>query len=373
MKTASAYILYTPLDISLLMLEVGGNTTQNKSNVTGEFDPDRTLFPLVLRPSLVIKDPDHVLDDGDHTKKLIDNRWYIGTNENGSRITKDTDGFVLGQYGELTVKRNVEPSVPLSLFFTCAYIDSRTQNTFRKSFLVTLTTNLTTELNLSLEIDAARKMPISPFKSVSTRTIKATFRNGENIVADADAVYLWKVRDSVTKQLRAITADDLFYVSGLNTKALTIDRRFIDKELIQLEAYHRADNSRKVYVQTKIFRWYGQWDEREVITRGKFVRPDTSEIEVRAFVDSPKGQIIDPQNYFDMTHIFTTNEKGAPQTVIGYGETVVVPVSIVGKDPNVRPVFGVEVFERTALRPMMINGKAVVINGKIATISIPKK
>ena len=45
MKTASAYILYTPLDISLLMLEVGGNTTQNKSNVTGEFDPDRkTLF-----------------------------------------------------------------------------------------------------------------------------------------------------------------------------------------------------------------------------------------------------------------------------------------------------------------------------------------
>lgn len=109
-----------------------------------------------------------------------------------------------------------------------------------------------------------------------------------------------------------------------------------------------------------------------MITRGKFVRPDTSEIEVRAFVDSPKGQIIDPQNYFDMTHIFTTNEKGAPQTVIGYGETVVVPASIVGKDPNVRPVFGVEVFERTALRPMMINGKAVVINGKIATISIPK-
>ena len=74
MKTASAYILYTPLDISLLMLEVGGNTTQNKSNVTGEFDPDRTLFPLVLRPSLVIKDPDHVLDDGDHTKKLV--YWY---------------------------------------------------------------------------------------------------------------------------------------------------------------------------------------------------------------------------------------------------------------------------------------------------------
>jgi putative uncharacterized protein (fragment) len=373
MKTASAYILYQPLSVSLFMDEVGGSTTQRKNNVNGEFDPDRTLFPLVLRPRLIIKDPDHLLQDGDQTSGLIDTRWYIGSNESGPRITKDTSGFTLGAYGELSVKRNVEPSTPLNLYFTCAFIDARTQKTFRKTYLVTLTTAQSTELNLSIEIDAARKMPVNPFKSQARRTLTATFRNGQETIADSKAVYLWKVRDSTTRQLRAITADDLFYVSGQGTKSLVIDRRFVDKELVQVEACHTSDPTRKVYAQTKMFRWYGQWDEREVITRGKFIRPDTNEIEVRTYVDTPKGQVSTPENYFDITHIFTTNEKGALEKVIGYGESVVVPASIAGKDPNVIPVFGTEVKERTALRACLVSGKKALINGKIMCIQIPKE
>jgi hypothetical protein len=238
---------------------------------------------------------------------------------------------------------------------------------------VTLTTTQSTELNLSIEIDAARKMPVNPFKSQARRTITATFRNGQETIADSKAVYLWKVRDSTTCQLRAITTNDLFYVSGQGTKSLVIDRRFVDKELIQVEAYHTSDSTRKVYTQTKMFRWYGQWDEREVITRGKFIRPDTNEIEVRTYVDTPKGQVSTPQDYFDITHIFTTNEKGAPERVIGYGESVVVPASIAGKDPNVIPVFGTEVKERTALRSCLVSGKKALINGKIMCIQIPKE
>lgn len=267
----------------------------------------------------------------------------------------------------------MEPSTPLNLFFTCAFIDARTQKTFRKTYLVTLTTTQSTELNLSIEIDAARKMPVNPFKSQARRTITATFRNGQETIADSKAIYLWKVRDSTTRQLRAITTNDLFYVSGQGTKSLVIDRRFVDKELIQVEAYHTSDSTRKVYAQTKMFRWYGQWDEREVITRGKFIRPDTNEIEVRTYVDTPKGQVSTPQDYFDITHIFTTNEKGAPEKVIGYGESVVVPASIAGKDPNVIPVFGTEVKERTALRACLVSGKKALINGKIMCIQIPKE
>lgn len=74
-----------------------------------------------------------------------------------------------------------------------------------------------------------------------------------------------------------------------------------------------------------------------------------------------------------MTHIFTTNEKGAPEKVIGYGESVVVPASIVGKDPNVIPIFGTEVKERTALRACLVSGKKALINGKIMCIQIPKE
>jgi hypothetical protein len=371
MKTASAYILYQPLIVSLSMDEIGGSTTQHKNNVSGGFDPDRTMFPLILRPRLVVKDPDHVLQDGDYTSALIDTRWYIGNDENGSRITTVTPGFTIGAYGELLVGCNVEPSVPVNLYFTCAYIDTRTLRVFRQSVLVTLTTVLSTELNLDISLDAARTMPVNPFKHQALRTVTATFRNGRDTVTDSEAIYLWKVRDGVTRQLRAITTDDLFYISGQGTRSLVIDRRFIDRELIQIEACHTSDPSRKVYAQTKAYRCYGQWDERVVITRGKYIRPDTGQIEAQACVDTPRGQVVNPQDYFDITHIFTTNEKGAVEKVTGYGERVVVPASIAGKDPNVIPLFGVEVRERTALRACRIENKTVLINGKIMCIQIP--
>ncbi len=374
MKTASAYILYTPLTVSLFMDERGGSVSQSKSGTDGTFSPDRTLFPLILRPRLEVADSDHVISNGDRTASLIDCRWYIGNDEGGIRITSGSGGFVLGAYGELQVMRNVEPDTPMPLYFACAFIDPRNGKTFRKSWSMTLSSTLATELQLSLEIDAASKQPVSPFKSQSVRVINATFRNGEDTVDDAHAVYAWKllVRGAGgTPSLRSVGEEDLFYVSGQGTKSLTIDRRFIDKELLVLEAYHTAAPGRICSARTKIYRWYGQWDDVVHLTRGRFIRPDTTEIESVVNVQTPKGDISSPASYFDITHVLTTNERGASEEVIGYGERVVVPVSKLSKDPNVVPVFGIETRERSALRACVIDGKRVVINGKIMCIQIP--
>ena len=372
MKTATAYIIYDPLLLTFSMLEIGGSTVQRKDGISGSFDPDRSLFPFVLRPRLTVQDPNHILADGDHSDKLLDCRWYIGSDETGTRIYSDTSGFSLGDYGELTVTRNVEPSVPLNLYFTCAFIDPRTKNTFRKSIGVTLTSVLATELNLGIEIDAASKMPVSPFKTHQHRTITATFRNGTDAVPDSQAVYLWRVQDATTRAMRAITEDDLFYVSGQGTKSIVIDRRFIDKEIIEVVAYHKTAPARTVSARTKAFRWYGQWDEDVRITRGKYVRPDTREIEVTAYIATPKGMVDSPADYYDITHIRTGVATGSFQEVIGYGETATVPRSSIGSDPSARPVFGIEVRERTALRACTIGGAACLVNGKIMCIQIPK-
>lgn len=371
MKTASAYILYTPLSLSLYMDEVGGSLSQRKDGMTNSFDPDRTLFPMMLRPRLTVTDPDGIVAAGDHTGDLIDCRWYIGSDDTGERITADTEGFTVGEYGTLTVTRNVEPSLPLNLFFTCAFLDPRTNKPYRKTYLVTLTSVLGTEAALAVEIDAAKKMACSPFRTNTERTITATLRNGAEEV-DADlATFCWEVLEE--GEWRAIDEEDLFYVSGQDTKALTIDRAYIDKEFIRVVAANKNYPSATVTAHTKVYRWYGQWDEREVITRGKFIRPDTAEIEACCIIDTPKGEVTSPEAYFDITHIFTTNEKGAVETVIGYGETVVVPASIVGKDPNVIPVFGCEVKERTALRACTINGQVVTVDGLIMTMSVPNE
>ena len=373
MKTATAYIIYDPLILTFSMVEVGGSAVQRKDAVSGSFDPDRSLFPLVLRPTLSVRDPNHILTDGDHSDKLIDCRWFIGADSSGSRIFSDTSGFSLGDNGELTVTRNVEPSTPLNLYFTCAYIDARTQNTFRKSMGVTLSSVLATELNLGIEIDAASKMPVSPFKTHKQRTITATFRNGADAVPDSDAVYEWRVQDAATRSMRSITSDDLFYVSGQGTRSLVIDRRFIDKELIEVVAYHKAEPSRIVSARTKAYRWYGQWDEDVRIVRGKYIRPDTAEVEVQAYVATPKGMVDASADHFDITHIRTGAAADSFQEVVGYGEKVAIPRSSIGSDPSARPVFGIEVRERTALRACTIGGAACLVNGSIACIQIPKE
>ena len=373
MKTATAYILYDPLTVNFSMVELGGSVVQRKDSLSGNFDPDRSLFPLVLRPQLKIQDPNHILQDGDHTDKLIDCRWYVGTDDKGTRIYSDTEGLKPGANGELSVSRNVEPAIPLNLYFSCAYVDPRTQNTFRKSVVVTLSSVLATEMNLGIEIDAANKMPVSPFKTHHHRTITATFRNGTENVPDESAVYVWRVLDASTREMRDVNDDDLFYVSGQGTRSITIDRRFIDKELLEVVASLAAEPSRKVSARTKMFRWYGQWDDEVRITRGKFVRPDTPEIEVQAYINTPKGQISSPADYFDITHIRTGSSADSFQETVGYGEVVTIPRSSIGSDPNLRPVFGIETRERTALRACTIDGAVCLMNGLIMCIQIPKE
>jgi hypothetical protein len=373
MPSATVHILYTPLKITFSVVEIGGSVEQKKDLLTGAFDPDRTLFPFVLRPQLVIQDPDHVLADGDHTQSLIDCRWFIGNDDTGERITEDTEGFTLGDFGELQVGRNIDPAQPMPLYFSCAYIDQRTGNTFRQSYSTMLSTSQATELKLAIEIDAADKMVISPFRTNAQRTITATLINGINLVPDDKAVYEWMVLDS--GDFRPIADDDVFYVSGKNSKSLTIDRRYIDKELIRIVASHISAPDKPVYAQTKAYRSYGQYSKDLRITRGKFIKFGSSstgnQIDLLAVVTSPKGNIANLADYFDITHTFVTNQVGDTRKVIGYGETLSVPSSIAGTDPHVLPIFFTSIRERTALRVCRIDGQTVTIDDQPVCIAIP--
>lgn len=376
MKTASAYILYQPLVLSLTMDMLGGSLNQRHDMLSDDFDPDRTLTPLVLAPHLEVKDPDGILSEGDHTSDLIDCRWYLASDDSDEtkRITSAMSGFRLGLHGRLTVRRNVPEYDPLHLFFSGAYIDPRTQHVYRKQLQLTLTSSSSVDLNLSLELDVAAKMPISPFKHFAERAITATLRNGEDIIPIDGVNFLsrWEIWNREARIWQIASTNHIF-VKAITRDSITIDRRYIDREVLKLTVWYANDGTiPPVSQRVKMYRWYGLWDDRCVITRGKFVRPDTSEFEVVAVVDTPKGQVTNPADYFDITHIFTTNERGAAQQVIGYGETVVVPASIAGKDPNVIPVFGIDTRERTALRALTIGGKTVTIDGEIACMSIPK-
>ncbi|EJX03100.1 hypothetical protein EVA_08791 [gut metagenome] len=373
MKTASAYIVYDALNLSLSVQVVGGALTQRKDALTGEFDPDRSMFPLMFQPCLMVKDPNHILSDGDHTKKLIECRWYEGTDNKGRLITADTAGYILGEYGRLVVQKNVEPDQPVNLFFSCAFIDARTGQPFRKEMGFTLDTVMKQEVNLGIEIDAANKLLVSPFKTHTQRRITATLRNGLDDVPDEKAAYEWRVQDEVSRQMRPITDDDPFYVSGQGTRTLVVDRRYIDKELVEVRGHLKAAPQKVVSAHTKMIRWYGRWEEEEQIVRGKFIRPETTEIEIKAIINTPQGVVNNPTDYFDITHFRTGKKADAPVVEVGVGESVVLSRSAIGNNPDRCAVFGCEVYERSALRPFSLGGSDLTLNGNRICIQVPIK
>lgn len=367
MKTTTSRIVYDPLSYSFNVLEIGGGLSQKKDTITGAYYPDRSITPLILRPVLSLTDPHGIIPDGDHTSDIIDARWYAGSVSEANRITAATAGYTIGQNGELLITKNVAPESPVPLYFSWAYIDSRRQEAIRKTELVTLSSVAVTELNLSLEVDSPNVLNISPYKNMTSRVINATFRNGDLSVPDNQAVYNWLVLDNGV--FRGIGADDLFYLSGQGTSALTIDRRFIDKESLRLEVYHTADDSRVLSKNLRAVRYYGQWDDEIVISRGKFRRPDTTEIEASALVNTPKGVVVNPTQYFDLEIFFKM--AGFAFRSIGYGEKVIIPAGQAGADSSTEAVFGLQVRQLSALRPLTLNGKGLSINNKVLVLQVP--
>ena len=90
---------HAPIGVALHGHHRGG--LEQTKNADGLFDPRQDAVPLALRPRLAVRGTDHVLADGDHTTGLIDTRWYIGTDDKGTRITESTSGFSLGPTGSL--------------------------------------------------------------------------------------------------------------------------------------------------------------------------------------------------------------------------------------------------------------------------------
>lgn len=373
MKTTTGFIMYDPLDVSFSILELGGTLDQKKDKLTGLFSPDRAATALILRPQLKVRDPEGILTaktlSADYTPSLFNHRWYV----NGDRILSTTPGYTLGNNGELVVAVNADPDAPIKLKYCWNFTDARTHKVFGGEWEEALVSVAVSDLNLSLKLDAALTLPISPFKNLSNRIINATLRNGESDIADADAHYEWQVQvpSGDSKIFRAITSDDIFYVSGQGTKSLTIDRRFIDKELIMLEAYHIAETTRKVYARTKLYRDYGLWEDKMNFLTGKYIRYDTKSVEILTTIETPKGNISDPAKYFNIEYFFKTTAIGSSFKSVGYGEALSMARKDIGYDPNIQPVWGIEVKPRSALRATTIGGKVATINGKVLCIQKP--
>lgn len=396
----TAQVVYSALSVALSMDVLGGSMTQRRS-MGGTFDPDRALFPLQLRPKLWVSDPDGIIPDGDYTNSLVECKWYIGTDGNGTRIYGTEDDYDLGSYGEITIYANVLPTSPLDLFFTCSFIDPRNQaNVIVKTWRVTLSSSQSAEIALSVTLDTADKDAFSPFKTTSSiRTITAQLHNGGDDVDDSEAYYKWHVLDKDLKQYRDIDPEtDLWYLSGESTKALTIDRAYVGSErlmctagILYLEnpslpalppAQSKTLSNGKTYTACygnytarkmfKTFRFYGQYGEDVKLTRGKLIKADTTIVKAEAKVTNTRGNVTNPSKYFDIRHFMTHKYAGAAQVTVGYGDDVTVNASECSRNPQDPTVFGCEIRRLSEFRGITINGAYLLdSNGKKICAQVP--
>lgn len=325
-KKTGGRIVHSPLSFSFQMLELGGSYVQKFSALTGEYIPDRTEFPYLLKPQLVITDPDGITPTGEYTSYLKNVLWnlvlYYGNTS--TRLVEGVDYTVNTSTHALSLEKNVGVEEVLHIEFTADYLDKTRGETTQFTWKHDLTTISENEYKINLVIDQPSKINLSPFKYRDVIAVNATLQNGDAAVDDAKCTYLWEVFNAADRRWEAISDDELWYVSGKNTKTLTVKQNFIQHLVVRITAYLNDDRSQQGSEAILLRRWYGQYEPEAFFSTGKYVFVDTRNIVVGAKVTNRQGLVAGATRYFDI-ELFYRKSASDEWKSIGYGEEVILP------------------------------------------------
>ncbi len=191
-------LVFTPLRVSCT-LECAtplAPCTQTFNSFTGEYEPDRTVSPTVIRVNVNVVDKDGVFGDGNANARLsLDHlNWYVnGTpiadveNNQGQKI------FVLGtnysilttaneNRGALVLNRNVSTDESFELHFEGQFEDWRTGTIVKvkNSTPLVLTTSEKGDDEISISVDSA-EIVYCPLKD---RLLLFDYLTGQGITPD---------------------------------------------------------------------------------------------------------------------------------------------------------------------------------------------
>lgn len=354
--TDEAVILYDALRTAFDVQPIGGGLTQKKNTLTGEFQVDRSMCPLVLCPTLQVTDPNEGDKTHDRTAMMIA-RWYrvttSGTNETETEITStngNDDYYLSGR--NLTIQANIEPGAKAVLRVKMSYVNPHTNDTLREQKDFVLSTESYVEFNPALEVDIPNYSTVSPFllrdngdaNDNYLRTVRAKFFAGtSDISTNSRMVYVWEKKDGTT--YRAITASDVEVVSA-SGRTMVLDLRCIKRAKYRVTAYH-ADFAQTENRRSRLFTINRQMSGYTLLpqcVRGKFLKKDTPESEEQAVLTVNSNVVDDPLEYFRIGWTFYLQNGTARENekFLGYGVSATAGRSLSGYDKNKRPTFAME-------------------------------
>lgn len=348
-KTKRIGIVYNPLNISTMMLVRGGSLTQTHCAETGEYVPDRSLTPLVIRPAVYVSDPDGIIGNGE--VPLTGILWYeipqdmLGQITDGAYVTGElsrflitaaTEGYSVASDGTLTVTKNIAYLDPKVLVFTASYPDARSGKVLRIQATATLSTLSLAEA-ATLTLDKPASFVFNPVTDSGVRTVKATLLLG-GAAPDADrckAAYWWyKTIDGVETLIDP--DEDLFYESGQDTDTLTVDPRYVDGQVkivckveyaLPGESLPASPASDCLTAETMVVRRYPDYDFEHFVHGGVEVSPNAEKVKNECVVTVGREVVGNPSEHFHIRWLIRRAVYGAEWTVLGYGESIMIPAA----------------------------------------------
>lgn len=346
-KTKRIGIVYDPLNISTTMTVRGGSLTQTHCAETGEYIPDRSLTPLVIRPEVYVNDPDGLIGDGkaqltgilwyeipqDMLSRITDESYITGE-LSGFLITGQSEGYSVGQDGTLTVTKNIPYLEPKVLVFTASYPDTRSGRILRIQATATLSTLSLAEA-ASLILDKPSSFVFNPIEDSGIRTIKASFLlGGKEPDSERCKVAYWWYKTVDGKESPVDPEEDLFYVDGQDSDTLTIDPRYIDGQVkitckseyaLPGEALPSSPSDDCLLAETTVVRRYPEYDFEHFVHGGVEVSPDAEAVKNECVITCGRKVIDNPTRFFSIKWSIKKAVYGADWMDLGYGESIMIP------------------------------------------------
>ncbi len=371
-KTARLNVEYDPLHSAFSLVVESGSVLQVHSAETDEYIPDRSITPLVLTPYFNVVDVTGLTPSGRAESKLVDMRWYEGSEDDSNLIISGMNGYTINGY-KLTIAKNINYLSPITIIFTAKYFDVRSGKTLRLSDKKTLSTTSLTEKPVTLELDKPESSWLfDPLHDTGLRSVTATMRLAGNIVDASRALYWWyKVVSGVETLVDPL--DDLWYESGQNTSVLSIDPRYVDGNLHlrckgeYVEPGKTAPTQPTSFCQmadTTVVRRYSAYDFDFFINGGNQVSSDVEHIKAESIIRQGNDLISSPESFFLIEWLIKHVTWGATWKTLGYGPDITIAKSayINGAD------IALDLHEKESLKAASINGDVLTINDVIITL-----
>ena len=383
---------HQPISVMVSVEQVGAAPlTQSVNQVSNEWNPDRTLNPLVLNPVVSACDPETgrtVLLTPTISWKLA--RYDKDGKEKWALITAAYDpsnpvDYAVTQSNQLVVRRNVSPDNPVVIVLGVAYTDPTSGRRLNKEEYVTLSSSNSPDPTYTVEIlteNVVRYNPLDgdfladdPSEAGSEFTFKAVVRRNGEICTDDVYIEWWAssvlspdsimpINDEEGSIGYEYIKDHPGYVMGQGGPNLKWDARFDKKTTIQVLVFKDAMSlDEEVCSAVRTLIWDSPKVKGDVLPlNGRAVRPEDQSKSFRLMLRTRTNDLSDAatRNMFQ-TVWKREDTNGRNQATIGTGREVTVTAESLRRTGNGGVLVMPEVTMRGPLEQIVVNGSNVVL------------